>query len=183
MISLLKIVSNISQVAAELRGIEEQDRKKRLALEEKYKSTLLEMQVRYSEKKKELDNMKMQEQVVVKVVETRVDSLIQELQVRQARIEELQCQLRQKDVEVNEEKNVMAKLLSEWAAEVQEIKAKETEMSRDIEKLRLSEANLTKEIQTLKESEREMKSSLETLKHKYHLAKESTANYKVIFAN
>ncbi|XP_012147642.1 uncharacterized protein LOC100883073 isoform X2 [Megachile rotundata] len=143
------------KVIEELRGIEEQHREKRKELEERYKTILLELQTRCNEKTQELESLK--------------EAML---------TEKLQEELKQKESDVDEERNLMAQVMTKWAAEIREIKDKEAEMNEKLQQLKDSEENLKSEIKTLKEKEKEMKTNIDTLKHKYQSAKKTANNYK-----
>ncbi|XP_012280408.1 golgin subfamily B member 1 [Orussus abietinus] len=180
------------RVAEELRAIEEQHREKRLEIEEKYKSLLMELQAKCNDKTKEVEAMKeallsekvklhssfkAQEQMT-QMTEARLQMFHQELISKQLRIEELQVALRQKENEVEEEKNVMTQVISEWTSEIKEIQTKEGEMKDEIRRLKEAEERLTKEIDELHEQESQMKNSIASLKDKYQSAKKIANNYK-----
>ncbi|XP_012147643.1 uncharacterized protein LOC100883073 isoform X3 [Megachile rotundata] len=141
------------KVIEELRGIEEQHREKRKELEERYKTILLELQTRCNEKTQELESLK--------------EAMLTEKE-----------ELKQKESDVDEERNLMAQVMTKWAAEIREIKDKEAEMNEKLQQLKDSEENLKSEIKTLKEKEKEMKTNIDTLKHKYQSAKKTANNYK-----
>ncbi|XP_015610581.1 centrosomal protein of 152 kDa [Cephus cinctus] len=181
------------KVAEELRGIEQQHREKQKLIEERYKALLVELQTRYDERTKEMQTMKeaiiaekvklhsqfkAQEQIVARMIEAKLDALQKELMARKVRIEQLQDLLKSKENDVEEERNVMAQVMSEWAAEMQEVKTKEVEMSEELKKLKETEESLQTEVKQLKEKEREMKSNIDMLKHKYQSAKKTASNYK-----
>lgn len=183
------------KVIEELRGIEEQHREKRKELEERYKSILLELQTRCNEKTQELENLKeamlaekvkihssfkAKEQFVSQIIESKLETYYKELVARKLKIEKLQEELKQKESDVDEERNLMAQVMTKWAAEIREIKDKEAEMNERLQRLQESEENLKAEIKALKEKEKEMKSNIDTLKHKYQSAKKTANNYKVI---
>ncbi|XP_076676804.1 uncharacterized protein LOC143373430 isoform X3 [Andrena cerasifolii] len=141
------------KVVEELRGIEEQHRERRKELEERYKTVLLELQTRCNEKSQEVESLK--------------EAMLAEKE-----------ELNQKENDVEEERNLMAQVMTKWAAEIREIKDKEVEMSEKLQQLKESEENLKAEIKALKEKEKEMKSNIDTLKHKYQSAKKTANNYK-----
>lgn len=181
------------KVVEELRGIEEQHRERRKELEERYKTVLLELQTRCNEKSQEVESLKeamlaekvkihssfkAKEQFVSQMIETKLETYYKELVARKLKIEKLQEELNQKENDVEEERNLMAQVMTKWAAEIREIKDKEVEMSEKLEQLKESEENLKAEIKALKEKEIEMKSNIDTLKHKYQSAKKTANNYK-----
>ncbi|XP_034189267.1 uncharacterized protein LOC117608360 isoform X1 [Osmia lignaria lignaria] len=181
------------KVIEELRGIEEQHREKRNELEERYKSILLELQTRCNEKTQELENLKeamlaekvkihssfkAKEQFVSQLIESKLETYYKELVARKLKIEKLQEELKQKESDVDEERNLMAQVMTKWAAEIREIKDKEAEMNDRLQLVQESEENLKAEIKALKEKEKEMKSNIDTLKHKYQSAKKTANNYK-----
>ncbi|XP_076749974.1 uncharacterized protein LOC143422886 isoform X2 [Xylocopa sonorina] len=181
------------KVVEELRGIEEQHREKRKELEERYKTVLLELQTRCNEKTQEVEalkeamltekvkihsSFKAKEQFVSQMIETKLETYYKELVARKLKIEKLQEELKQKESDVDEERNLMAQVMTKWAAEIREIKDKEIEMNEKLQQLRESEENLKAEIKTLKENEKEMKSNIDTLKDRYQTAKKTANNYK-----
>ncbi|KAK2587256.1 hypothetical protein KPH14_002993 [Odynerus spinipes] len=141
------------KVIQELRAIEEQYREKRKELEERYKVILLELQTRYNEKAQEVETLK--------------DTVLSEKE-----------ELKQKDDDVEEERNLMAHVMTTWVEEIKDIKAREESMKDEIQRIREMEESLRIECNDLKEKEKEMKSSIDTLKNKYHAAKRSAINYK-----
>ncbi|XP_076650675.1 uncharacterized protein LOC143357887 isoform X2 [Halictus rubicundus] len=181
------------KVVEELRGIEEQHREKRKELDERYKSVLLELQTRCNEKAQEVETLKeamltekvkihssfkAKEQFVSQMIKGKLETYCKELLARQMKIEQLQEELQQKENDVEEERNLMAQVMTKWAEEIREIKDKEAEMNEKLKHLQESEENLKAEITTLKEKEKEMKSNIDTLKHKYQSAKKTANNYK-----
>ncbi|CAK9826361.1 Centrosomal protein of 152 kDa [Anthophora retusa] len=181
------------KVVEELRGIEEQHQGKRKELEERYKAVLLELQTKCSEKAQEVESLKetmltekvkihssfkAKEQFVSQMIETKLETYYKELVARKLKIEKLQEELKQKESDVDEERNLMAQVMTKWAAEIREIKDKEIEMNERLLQLKESEENLKVEIKALKEKEKEMKSTVDTLKHKYQSAKKTANNYK-----
>ncbi|CAK9818693.1 Centrosomal protein of 152 kDa [Anthophora plagiata] len=141
------------KVVEELRGIEEQHQGKRKELEERYKAVLLELQTKCNEKAQEVESLK--------------ETMLTEKE-----------ELKQKESDVDEERNLMAQVMTKWAAEIREIKDREIEMNEKLMQLKESEENLKVEIKALKEKEKEMKSNVDTLKHKYQSAKKTANNYK-----
>ncbi|XP_017880531.1 centrosomal protein of 152 kDa isoform X2 [Ceratina calcarata] len=181
------------KVVEELRGIEEQHREKRKELEERYKTVLLELQTRCNEKTQEMETLKealltekvkihssfkAKEQFVSQVIETKLETYNKELAARKLKIEQLQEELKQKESDVDEERNVMAQVMTKWAAEIREIREKEVEMNERLQQLKESEENLKAEIEVLKEKEKEMKCNIDTIKRKYQSAKKTANNYK-----
>ena len=182
------------RVAEELKAIEEKNRQRQKQIEEKYKGALLDLQMKCREKAKEAEAMrevmltekvklhtsfKTQEQLIKQMIEAKLERYHQELLARKLKIEELQEKLRWKEKDADEERNVMAQVMSEWATEIREIKNKEMEVSEELRKSRETEKRLNAEIKELKATEKEMQMSLENLKAKYHSAKKSASNYKV----
>ncbi|XP_076300857.1 uncharacterized protein LOC143219010 isoform X2 [Lasioglossum baleicum] len=181
------------KVVEELRGIEERHREKRKELDERYKIVLLELQNRCSEKTQEVETLKeamltekvkihssfkAKEQFVSQMIKGKLETYCKELLTRQLKIKQLQEELQQKENDVEEERNLMAQVMTKWAEEIREIKDKEAEMNEKLKQLQESEENLKAEITTLKEKEKEMKSNIDTLKHKYQTAKKIANNYK-----
>lgn len=182
------------KVAEELRIIEEQHREKQKGIEERYKSALLELQARCNEKTKEIESMreamlaekvklhssfKAQEKLATKMIEAKLESFNQELIARKLKIEDLQEQLRRKENDAEEERDLMAQVMSEWAEEIREIKANEEKMNEEIKRLKEVESCLINKIKSLKENEEEMKSSIGALKQRYQSARIRARNYKV----
>ncbi|XP_076383298.1 uncharacterized protein LOC117222771 isoform X2 [Megalopta genalis] len=177
------------KVVDELRGIEEQHREKRKELDERYKIVLLELQTRYNEKAQEVETLKeaiLTEKVKIhssfkakeQFVSQMTETYNKELLARKLKIEQLQEELKQKENDVEEERNLMAQVMTKWAAEISEIKDKEAEINEQLQHLKKSEGSLKAEITELKEKEKEMKSYIDTLKHKYESAKKTAKNYK-----
>ncbi|XP_053974384.1 centrosomal protein of 152 kDa-like isoform X2 [Hylaeus volcanicus] len=181
------------KVVEELRGIEEHHREKRKELEEKYKTVLLELQTKCNEKAQEVETLKeamisekvkihssfkAKEQFVCQMIESKFETYYKELVARKLKIEKLQEELNQKENDVEEERNLMAQVMTKWAAEIREIKDKEVEMNDKLRELKESESHLKAEIDTLKDKEKEMKTNIDTLKHKYQSAKKTANNYK-----
>ncbi|XP_012260888.2 centrosomal protein of 152 kDa-like [Athalia rosae] len=181
------------KVTDELKGIEEQHKQRQKEIEEKYKSLVLELQTRCKEKTEEVETIreammaerlelqasfKAQEQAIAKMIEAKLEKMHHELVARKLKIEALQEEFKRREIDMEEQRNVMAQVMSEWAAEIRSIKAKEAEMNDEMEKLKAKEASLQKELENSKESEKEMKSNIDMLKHKYHSAKKTAQNYK-----
>lgn len=156
---------------------------------------MLELQTRCNEKSQEMESLKeamltekvkihssfkAKEQFVSQMIETKLETYYKELVARKLKIEKLQEELKLKENDVEEERNLMAQVMTKWAAEIREIKDKEDEMAENLQQLKESEENLKSEIKALKGKEKEMKSSIDTLKHKYQSAKKTANNYKVI---
>lgn len=182
------------KVTDELKGIEEQHRIRQKDIEEKYKLLLIELQARCREKTEEVEatkeamiaerlelqaSFKAQEQAIAKMIEAKLEKMHHELVARKMRIEALQEEFRRREIDMEEQRNVMAQVMSEWAAEIRSIKAKEAEMNKEIDKLKENEENLIKEVKDLKEKEEDMKTSINMLKHKYQSARKTAQNYKV----
>lgn len=182
------------KVTDELKGIEEQHRQRQKDIEEKYKSLLIELQTRCREKSEELDavreamiaerlelqsSFKMQEQAIAKMLEAKLEKMHHELVARKLRIEALQDEFKKREIDMEEERNAMAQVMSEWAAEIRSIKAKEAEMNNEIDKLKQREEELIKEINEFQAKENQMQNYIDLLKHKYKTAKKTAQNYKV----
>ncbi|XP_034951220.1 putative leucine-rich repeat-containing protein DDB_G0290503 [Chelonus insularis] len=174
------------KVAEELRGIEDQHKEKRKAIEDKYRSALTELNNRYADKTKELEAMremmmtekkklqssfKAQEQIVTQMIEVKIREYKQELLSRKLTTEKLQAELQQKERDVEEVKNAMAQVMSEWVAEIQAAKEAETRLQQEVNKLEET-------AKAWKEEEKELKNSLDTYKRKYQSAKLSIQKYK-----
>lgn len=175
------------KVIQELRAMEEQYREKRKEFEERYKVTLLqkEQEVKtlkhsiISEKETIFSSFKAKEQFVSKFIENKLKTYHEELLARQLQIERLEERLKRNESDIEEEKNLMAQVMTTWAAEIKDIKAKEVSMKDDIQKLREIEESLRIENNALKEKEKEIKDNVDMLKLKYQAAKKSAHNYKV----
>lgn len=173
-------------VVKELRGIEERNFEKRKELEEKYKTIVLEWQTKYNERNREviiLQNEIMEEKAKVsqisQIIGNKLEICSRELQARKLQIEKLEADLKKKENEVEEDRNWMAQMMTEWAAELKKSKAKETEKDGEIEKLKSNEEKLNSKIKALEDKEKHMKSDMDMLKHKYQRARETAHNYKV----
>ncbi|GAB1862967.1 Centrosomal protein of 152 kDa [Camponotus japonicus] len=173
------------KVVKELRGIEERNFEKRKELEEKYKTIVSEWQTKYNEKNQEiiiLQNEIMAEKAKVsqisQIIGNKLEICNRELQARKLQIEKLEADLKKKENEVEEDRNWMAQMMTGWAAELKESKAKETEKNGEIEKLKSNEEKLNSKIKALKDKEKHTKSDMDMLKHKYQRAKETAQNYK-----
>lgn len=174
------------KVAKELRGIEERNLEKRKELEEKYKTAILEWQKKYDEKNQEVIMLQkeiMAEKVKVnqigKIIESKLETCNRELQARRLQIEKWEADLKKKENEVEEDKNLMTQTMTKWAAELKESQAKKMEKDEEIERLKSSEEKLSSDIKALKEKEKHIKSEIDMLKHKYQRAKQTAHNYKV----
>lgn len=173
-------------VVKELREIEERNFEKRKELEEKYKTIVSEWQKKYNERNREviiLQNEIMAEKAKVsqinQIIGNKLEICSRELQARKLQIEKLEADLKKKENEVEEDRNWMAQMMTEWAAELKKSKAKETEKDGDIEKLKSNEEKLNSKIKVLEDKEKNMKSDMDMLKHKYQKARETAHNYKV----
>ncbi|XP_063980474.1 centrosomal protein of 152 kDa [Diachasmimorpha longicaudata] len=179
--------------ADELRMIEDQHREKQRHIEEKYKSVLIDLNKRYDEKTKELEaakeaimaeklrlhnSFKEQKQLVGQVIEAKLEGYRQELVARKLKIEELQTELKKKEMDMEEEKNYMAQMMAQWAAEIEGSKRKEKKMQEDIDRLQQMENTLREEVKGLQIKEKKFKESFDTLKHKYQVAKTTAQNYR-----
>ncbi|KAL6436198.1 hypothetical protein ACFW04_005734 [Cataglyphis niger] len=173
------------KVAKELRGIEERNFEKRKELEEKYKTIVSEWQTKYNEKnqevailQKEIMAEKLKINQISQIIRSKLETCNQELHARKLQIEKLEADLKKKKNEVEEDRNWMAQMMTEWAAELKESKAKGIERDGEIEKLKSNEEKLSSEIKALKDKEKYMKSDIDMLKHKYQRAKQTAHNYK-----
>ncbi|XP_011298306.1 golgin subfamily B member 1-like [Fopius arisanus] len=179
--------------AEELKIIEDQHREKQKHIEEKYKLILMELNKRYEEKAKALEaakeaimaekvrlhnSFKEQKQFVEQMIEAKLEGYRQELVARKLKIEELQTELRKKEMDMEEEKNYMAQMMSQWAAEMEGIRKKEKNMQEQIDRLQGVEKNLKEEISGLQAKEKKLKGTLEILRHKYQIAKSTAQNYR-----
>ncbi|KAF7384541.1 hypothetical protein HZH68_014153 [Vespula germanica] len=149
------------KVIQELRAMEEQYREKRKEFEERYKVTLLQKEQEMktlkhsiiSEKETIFSSFKAKEQFVSKFIENKLKTYHEELLARQLQIERLEERLKRNESDIEEEKNLMAQVMTTWAAEIKDIKAKE-------------------------EKEKEIKDNVDMLKLKYQAARKSAHNYK-----
>ncbi|XP_046601870.1 centrosomal protein of 152 kDa-like isoform X1 [Neodiprion lecontei] len=186
------------KVTDELKGIEEQHKQRQKEIEEQYKTLLLELQSRCREKTEEVEavketmiaerlrlqsRFKAQEQTIAKMIEAKLEKMHHELVARKIRIESLLEELRRREIDMEEQRNVMAQVMSEWASEIRSVKTKEAEMNQDIEKLKQKEEALTEEVKDLKQTEEDMKSNINMLKHKYQSARKTAQNYKELAEN
>lgn len=177
------------KVVKELRGIGEQHLEKRKELEQKYKTALLDWQTKCNEKDQEVETLRKeiitqkmkvgQIGQVSQILKNKLDICSRELQTRQLQIQKLEEDLKRKENEVEEEKNLMAQMMTTWVDEVKEIKAREAEMNQEIQTLKSKEEELRNEIKTLKDQEKDLKSDMDLWKHKYQNAKKTAYNYKV----
>ncbi|EFN84425.1 myosin heavy chain, skeletal muscle isoform X2 [Harpegnathos saltator] len=176
------------KVVKELREIGDQHLEKRKELEQKYKTVVLEWQTKYNEKNQEADTLRkglIEKKMTIgkisevnQIIKNELEIRKRELQTRQLQIESLKEDLKRKENEVEEEKNMMAQMITRWVDEIKEIKAKEAEMSQEIQNLKSKEEKLDNEIKTLKDKEKDMKSDVDLWKHKYEVAKKTAYNYK-----
>ena len=86
----------------------------------------------YAEKIKSHSSIRAQEQIVAKLIETQLKYYHKELLDNKLQIEKLQFMIQEKHHEIEEEKNFMAQLISEWAEEMKEIKQKNVKLQQDI---------------------------------------------------
>ncbi|KAL2738871.1 golgin subfamily A member 4-like isoform X1 [Vespula squamosa] len=174
------------KVIQELRAIGEQYREKRKEFEERYKVTLLQKEQEMktlkhsiiSEKESIFSFFKAKEQFVSKFIENKLKTYHEELLARNLHIEQLEERLKQNEDDIEEERNLMAQVMTTWVAEIKDIKAKEVSMKDDIQKLREIEESLRIENNALKEKEKEIKNDISMLKLKYQAARKSANNYK-----
>ncbi|XP_011863695.1 PREDICTED: centrosomal protein of 152 kDa-like isoform X2 [Vollenhovia emeryi] len=163
------------RVAKELRGIGEQNRKELESVEEKYKTTILELQKQYSEKEQEMETLREKIQAekmkVNKIIGSKLEIYNQALQTRRLCIEKLKEDLQRKENEIEEDRNYMADIMTKWVAELKEGKAKEKEKDEEIQKLKSTQGKLSSEIKTLMDKQKHVK-------NKYQKAKETAYNYK-----
>lgn len=171
------------RVAKELRGIGEQHLEKRKELEEKYKIVVSEWQTKYNERNQEAETLRkaiMAEKVKIsQLVGNHLEAYNRELQARKLQIEKLEAELKKKEDEVEVDRNWMSQMMTGWAAELKESKAKEAEKNNEIQKLRSNEEKLSSEIKILRDKEKHMKGNIDMLKHKYQRAKQSVYKHKV----
>ncbi|XP_018396585.1 PREDICTED: centrosomal protein of 152 kDa-like isoform X2 [Cyphomyrmex costatus] len=165
------------RVAKELRGIGEQNRKELEELEGKYKTTILELQKQCSEKDQEIKTLQKEiTEEKMKVIQIsqiigKVEICNKELQARRLCIEKLNIALKEKENQVEEDRNYMAEIMTKWMAELKESKAKEKEKDEEIQMLKFTEGKLNNELKTLVEKQKH-------LKNKYRKAKQTANNYK-----
>lgn len=126
------------------------------------------------------NSFKEQKQYVGQMIEAKLEGYRQELIARKIKIEELQSELRKKEMTMEEEKNYMAQMMAQWAAEMEGIKSQERKMQGEIDRLKAAEISLREAITGQQEKEKRLKDQLDTLKHKYQVAKTTAQNYRVI---
>lgn len=167
------------RVAKELRGIGEKNRKELEELEGKYKTTVLELQKKCSEKDQKMDTLqkeiigeKMKVDQISQIIGSKLETCNQQLQARRLHIEKLNVDLKKKENEVEEDRNYMAEIMTKWIAELKDSKAKEKEKNEEIQKLKSTEGKLNSELKTLMDKQKHVKS-------KYRKAKQTANNYKV----
>lgn len=167
------------RVAKELRGIGEKNRKELEELEGKYKTTVLELQKKCSEKDQKMDTLqkeiigeKMKVDQISQIIGSKLETCNQQLQARRLHIEKLNVDLKKKENEVEEDRNYMAEIMTKWIVELKESKAKEKEKNEEIQKLKSTEGKLNSELKTLMDKQKHVKS-------KYRKAKQTANNYKV----
>lgn len=167
------------RVAKELRGIGEKNRKELEELEGKYKTTVLELQKKCSEKNQKMDTLqkeiigeKMKVDQISQIIGSKLETCNQQLQARRLHIEKLNVDLKKKENEVEEDRNYMAEIMTKWIAELKESKAKAKEKNEEIQKLKSTEGKLNSELKTLMDKQKHVKS-------KYRKAKQTANNYKV----
>lgn len=163
------------RVAKELRGIGEQKKKELEELEGKYKTTILELQKQCSEKDQEMETLRKKirtEKMEISQIGSKLQIYNQELQARRLQIEKLKMDLKEKENEVEDDRNYMAEVMTKWIAELKESKTKEKEKDEKIQKLKAAEGNLNKKIKTLVAKQKHLWS-------KYQTAKQTANNYKV----
>lgn len=181
-----------------LKDIEEKNQLKQKEIEDKYNRSLLDLRMKFRDKVKETETLrevmltekmklhnsfKAQEQKVTQVIEAKLDKFNQELLTRKWQIQELQEKLKSKENDVEEERDTMAQVMTKWAAEIREIKAKEVEATEELRKMKEREDRLSEEIKELREKEKELQNSVKNWNKKYQSAKESANNYKVCLKN
>lgn len=161
------------RVAKELRGIGEKNRKELGELEEKYKTTVLELQKKCDEKDQKMEILR--KGIIAEInqiMRSKLEIYNQELQAQRLYIEKLKVDLKKKENEVEEDRNYMAEIMTKWIAEFEESKAKEKEKDEEIQKLKSTEGKLNSKINTLMDKWKHVKS-------KYRKAKQTANNYKV----
>lgn len=164
------------RVAKELKGIGEQNRKELEELKGKYKTTILELQKQCSEKDQEMETLRKkilaEKMEINRIIKTKLEMCNQELQARRLQIEKLKRDLKEKENQVEEDRNNMTEIMTKWIAELKECKAKEKEKDEEIQKLKSTEGRLNSEIKTLVDKQKHVNS-------KYRKAKQAADNYKV----
>ncbi|XP_025987433.2 uncharacterized protein PFB0145c isoform X1 [Solenopsis invicta] len=168
------------RVAKELREIGEQNRKElQEELKGKYKTTVLELQKKCSEKDQEMkilrdgitaEKIKMVNRIS-QIIKSKLEICNQQLQAQKQHIEKLQMDLKKKENDVEEDRNYMAEIMIKWAAELKESKDKEKEKDEMIQKLKSIEAKLNSEIKQLLDKQKHVK-------NKYRKARQTANNYK-----
>lgn len=171
------------RVAKELRCIGEQHLEERRELEEKYKTVVSEWQTKYNERHQEAETLRKaiiaEKLKISQVVGNQLEVYNRELQARKLQIEKLEADLKKKEDEVEEDRNWMAQMMTGWASELKESKAKEAEQDGEIQELKSNEEKLSSDIKILRDKEKHMKGNIDLLKHKYQRAKQSVYKYKV----
>lgn len=177
-----------------LKEIDEKNRQKQKEIDDKYNHSLLDLRMKLRDKTKETETLremmlaekmklhnsfKVQEQKITQMIEVKLEKFNQELLSRKWQIQELQEKLKSKENDVEEERNTMAQVMTEWAAEIRQVKAKEVEATEELRKMKEREDQLSAEIKELKEKEKELQISVKNWNKKYQSAKESANNYKV----
>lgn len=160
------------RVEKELRRIGEQNKKE---LDEKYKTTILELQKQCCEKDQEMDSLRkkiLTEKIEINQIVSKLEIYNQELQARGLYIEQLKVDLKKQEDQVEENRNYMAEIMTQWSAELKESKAKEKEKDEKIQKLKSTEEKLNSKIKALLDKQKHVKNI-------YRKAKQTADNYKV----
>lgn len=180
------------KVAEELRIIDDKHREKQRIIEQKYKTALNELNektknVLQAERMKLQSSFKAQEQIFTQIFEVKLDEYKRELNMRNLKIEELQTLLRRKEHEIEEEKNDMAQVMSEWILEIQTVKDTGSKLQQENNNLhdenkllKNNETKLNEAIEMLKSKITELNDAIDLIKQKYQKAKTTASNYKVI---
>ncbi|XP_044014125.1 putative uncharacterized protein DDB_G0282133 [Aphidius gifuensis] len=183
------------KVAEELRIIDDKHREKQRIIEQKYKTALNELNektknVLQAERMKLQSSFKAQEQIFTQIFEVKLDEYKRELNIRNLKIEELQTLLRRKEHEIEEEKNDMAQVMSEWILEIQTVKETGLKLQQENNKLhddnkllKINETKLNEAIEMLKSKITELNDAIDLIKQKYQKAKTTASNYKIYAAN
>ncbi|XP_008215536.1 protein CROWDED NUCLEI 2-like [Nasonia vitripennis] len=186
-----------AKVVEELRYIKSQYEQKYKTDLEKYEKVLLllrrelkeknvQMQLQQesylAEKLKITSDTKMREEQLVKLVEAKMLVFQKQILLKNEEIENLNSKIVQTEMLFEEDKTLMAKIMSEWISEIQNIVKKNSDLEKENsdldKKLKESEELNVKfctEVQALK---KKAASDFQLFKKKYELIKKSALNYK-----
>ncbi|XP_066590213.1 putative leucine-rich repeat-containing protein DDB_G0290503 isoform X2 [Prorops nasuta] len=147
-----------------LKGIEEHNHMKRNELEEEYKSRIVEL-------RSKCNTYKLREKCYNQMIEDKRKDYHEEFLEQKEKVDQLQEQLKQKEIDVEEERNDMAQLMTKWVAEVHVAEGKISELNTEIDKLKENESKQLEEIKKLK-------NDISVLKHKYQMIKKTANEHK-----